>query len=334
MKKSQAFAQIGAMTGVVKLSDIIMIILQIDNFKLDTLKKLKPAIGYEGEDLTLLSEIYVDLTYQRKLKIQTIINRLIDSGGFDKAVAGHIDLAVRPNGRQFVWDGFHRCIKAAICGLLEIKASKFIHDINHSEEQCQKIEAEMFKVRNADQTSMAPDEIFKAKVVFREKGDTTDKQLTLLKRCMLNVAGTNSDSSAYDLGGFGMFDKNWDSVDTRFMVESSEIIRKAYPNVKTMSVNLLLGMAALLHANEKDTTVNTASITEIKNKFAEMTEGGEVLQADFIKPLIAGKKIESVGRNLLKQGLSSLYNDDGAEVQSLIRALGITEEDEEVLLES
>ena len=64
------------------------------------------------------------------------------------------------------------------------------------------------------------------------------------------------------------------------------------------------------------------------------TEGGEVLQADFIKPLIAGKKIESVGRNLLKQGLSSLYNDDGAEVQSLIRALGITEEDEEVLLES
>ena len=151
---------------------------------------------------------------------------------------------------------------------------------------------------------------------------------------MLNVAGTNSDSSAYDLGGFGMFDKNWDSVDTRFMVESSEIIRKAYPNVKTMSVNLLLGMAALLHANESDLTVNTASITEIKNKFAEMADGGEVLYSDFITPLIAGKKIQSVGRNLLKKGLESLYNDNGSEVQSLIKTLGITEEDEGILAES
>ena len=190
----------------------------------------------------------------------------------------------------------------------------------------------MFKTRNADQTSMAPDEIFRSKVVFQDP--KAMKQLSLLKRCKLDVGKTNADTDAYSLGGFGMFDKNWESVDARFLVESSEVIRKAYPNTQQMSVNLLLGMAALLHANESDSTVNTASITEIKNKFAEMTEGGEVLQADFIKPLIAGKKIESVGRNLLKQGLSSLYNDDGAEVQSLIRALGITEEDEEVLLES
>ena len=190
----------------------------------------------------------------------------------------------------------------------------------------------MFKTRNADQTSMAPDEIFRAKVVFRDS--TAMDQLALLKRCKLNVGNTNLDTDAYDLGGFGMFDKNWESVDSRFMVEASEVIRKAYPNVKTMSVNLLLGMAALLSANESELTVNTASITEIKNTFAEMTNGGNKPQADFIKPLIAGKKIESVGRNLLRQGLQNLYNDDGAEVHSLIRAIGITDEDEESLEES
>jgi len=332
MKKSQAFAQIGAMSEVVKLSDIIMIILQIDNFKFDTLKKLKPASPYTGEDLIPLSDIYVDLTYQRKLKIQRLINRLIDSGGFDKAVAGHVDLAVRPDGRKFVWDGFHRSIMAAIVGLLGIKTSIFTHDITHSEAKCQRIEAKMFKTRNADQTSMAPDEIFRAKVVFRDS--TAMDQLALLKRCKLNVGNTNLDTDAYDLGGFGMFDKNWESVDSRFMVEASEVIRKAYPNVKTMSVNLLLGMAALLSANENEVTVNTASITEIKNTFAEMTNGGNTPQADFIKPLIAGKKIESVARNLLRRGLQKLYNDGGDEVHSLIRAIGITDDDEESLEES
>jgi len=335
MKKQKAFAEIAAMTGVVKLSEIIDIIMKIDNFKVDTLRKLKKAVEYTGKGLVPLSEIYVDLTYQRKLKIQALINRLINSDyrGFDKAVAGHIDLAIRPDGRMFVWDGFHRCIMAAIAGLSEIQASIFEHDITHSEEECQRVEARMFKTRNADQTSMAPDEIFKAKVVFRDENAL--EQLALLKRCKLDVGGTNPDSDAYSLGGFGMFDKNWESVDSRFLVEASEIIRNGYADIKTMSVNLLLGMAALLHVNESEETVNTASITEIRDKFAEMTSGEvQVLQADFIKPLIAGKKIQSVGRNLLKQGLDSLYNDNGSEVESLIRALGITDEDEEILTES
>ena len=334
MKKHKALEQIGSMTGVVKLSDIIKIIMQIDNFKVDTLKNLKKAIEYSGNGLISLDEIYVDLTYQRRLRIQALINRLINSefGGFDKSVAGHIDLAIRPDGRMFVWDGFHRCIMAAIAGLSEIQASIFEHDITHTDEQCQQIEARMFKTRNADQTSMAPDEIFRSKVVFQDP--KAMKQLSLLKRCKLDVGKTNANTDAYSLGGFGMFDKNWESVDARFLVESSEVIRKAYPNTQQMSVNLLLGMAALLHANESDSTVNTASITEIKNKFAEMADGGEVIYSEFITPLIAGKKIESVGRNLLKKGLESLYNDNGSEVQSLIKTLGITEEDEGILAES
>ena len=65
-----------------------------------------------------------------------------------------------------------------------------------------------------------------------------------------------------------------------------------------------------------------------------MADGGEVIYSEFITPLIAGKKIESVGRNLLKKGLESLYNDNGSEVQSLIKTLGITEEDEGILAES
>ena len=78
MKKSNAFAQIGAMKGIVKITDIIDIILKIDNFKSDTISKLTKAKPYEGENLVSLSDIYVDLDYQRKLKIQTILNRLLE----------------------------------------------------------------------------------------------------------------------------------------------------------------------------------------------------------------------------------------------------------------
>ena len=101
--------------------------------------------------------------------------------------------------------------------------------------------------------------------------------------------GTNPDSSAYDLGGFGMFDKNWDSVDTRFMVESSEIIENRSKCQNNVSKPIIRNGFALLHANEKDTTVNTVLLKS--NKFAEMTEGGKVLQADFIKPLITVRKL-------------------------------------------
>lgn len=325
MKKSAALAQIGAMDGVKRLQTIIDIILSIDNFKSDTLQKLKQATEYEGEDLVPLSEIYVDMTYQRKLKVQALINRLVKSGGFDKAVAGHIDLAVRPDGREFVWDGFHRCIKAGISGLKYIKASMYNHDINLTEQECRIKEARMFKIRNADQTTMSPDEIFRAKVVFND--EIALEQLALLKRCKLDVGGTNLDEDAYDLGGFGMFDKNWKNVEDRFLIDASAIIRKAFPNVKNMSVNLLLGFAALLDVNEKDSTVHPASITSIGDEFTKIAENGEYNQNDFIKPVIAGQKIESVARNILRMGIEKLYNDNGKEVKSLIKTLGIEDED-------
>ena len=83
MKKKEALEQIGSMKGIVKLQDILNIIHKIDNFKTDTLDKLSKAEGYGDEDTIALSDIYVDLSYQRKLKIQTIINRLVIQNQLD-----------------------------------------------------------------------------------------------------------------------------------------------------------------------------------------------------------------------------------------------------------
>ena len=335
MKKKEALEQIGSMKGIVKLQDILNIIHKIDNFKTDTLDKLSKAEGYGDEDTIALSDIYVDLSYQRKLKIQTIINRLVNSEptGFDKALAGHIDLSVRPDGRMFCWDGFHRCIKAGISGLTTIKASLYHHAKGMVDSACRIDEAKKFKGRNADMTKMAPDEIYRAKVVFQDPEAL--EQLTLLKRCKLNVGGTNDDVDAYDLPGYAAFNTYWtkQETDDRFYVEAAEIIRSAYPNLGSMSVYLLLGFTSLLSKNEDEALINTASITEIREKFMEMTTDvhgnvGSVLQKSFSQNVLKHQTIPSVGRNLLKKGLKDLYNDDGQEVIQLIKALGIEDEDD------
>ena len=93
--KHEAFGQINAMSGVVKLIDIINIIHKIDNFKEETLDKLNKCDDYNIQDgygkLISLDEIYIDLSYQRKLKLQEVINRLIEDSGFNKMAAGHVD---------------------------------------------------------------------------------------------------------------------------------------------------------------------------------------------------------------------------------------------------
>ena len=326
MKKSQAFAEILALKGIQPVQKIIDILLSIDNLKSDTIDKLNTAAPYTEEGLIPISEIYVDLTYQRKLRLQAIINRLIESGGFDKEVAGHIDLAVRTDGRKFVWDGFHRAIKAGLSGLKFMPPSILTHDKNLSiQEQVMK-EAKKFKVRNADQTSMEPGEIFKSEVVFNEP--TAMQILDLLKMCKLDVEGTNPDTDAVSLGGFALLRKVWNKINTRHFIDSSEIIRKAFPNDKTMSVILLCGLAKLLETNSDDDSVMTVSVFDLRDELVNIvSSNSDIKQKSFTVPRLHGKAIESTARNLLRMGLQDCYNDNGQEVKSMITYMGIDDDD-------
>lgn len=324
MKKSQAFAEIMSLKGVQPLKKIIDILLSIDNFKTETINKLNVASPYTGECVPI-KDIYVDLTYQRKLKLQAIINRLVEHGGFDKDVAGHIDLAVRSDGRMFVWDGFHRTIMAGLSGLTGIPASIFTHDKTQSNHDQVMKEARMFKVRNADKTSMKPEEIFKSEVVFRDP--TALQILDLLKQCKLDVEGTNEDVDAISLGGFAMVRKYWNQIDKRYFIDSSEIIRMVWPKDKTISVILWHGLAKLLEANNDDFAVKTLSVFEISNAIKSRVDSMSMKQAEFTQPRLHGKTMESTATNILKYALQDAYNDNGDEVRSLIKFMNIDDEE-------
>lgn len=324
MKKSLAFAQIMTLKGVQPLKKIIDILLSIDNFKSETINKLNIATPYTGECVPI-EDIYVDLTYQRKLRLQALINRLTDSGGYDKDVAGHIDLAIRTDGRMFVWDGFHRAIMAGISSLSGIPASIFTHDKTMNNHEQVMREARMFKVRNADQTSMKPEEIFKSEVVFRDPEAL--EILDLLKQCKLDVEGTNDDVNALSLGGFSIVRKVWDRIDKRHFIDSSEIIRKVWPEDKTVSVILWCGLAKLLEANSDDSSVKTLSVFEISDAMKEHVDSIKMKQSAFTQPRLHGKAVESTATNILKYSLMDAYNDNGNEVKTLIKYMKIDEDE-------
>ena len=324
MKKSQAFAEIMALKGVQPLKKIIKILLSIDNFKQETIYKLKLAHPYTG-DVVPIEDIWVDLSYQRKLGLQAIINRLIEHGRFDKEVAGHIDLAIRTDGRLFVWDGFHRVIMATIARLETIPASIFAHDkTDNNEEQVMK-EARMFKIRNSAQSPMKPEQIFKSEVRFRDPEAL--QILDLLKECRLDVEGTNDDADALSLGGFAIVRKKWNKIDRRYFIDSAEIIRKAFPKDATISVILWCGLAKLLEVNNDDRAVKTLSFTEISDAITDIVSKNLMKQSAFTQPRIHGKPLESTATNILKYALQDAYNDNGQEVKSLINSLGIDEDE-------
>ena len=110
-KHRDVSAALARLTGVVSIQEIIDAILGIDNFQQKTLKGIIRSIGGTMPNAIALSELYVDMTYQRRIRLTKIINKLRKHGGFSQDGAGTIDVAERPDGRKMVWDGFRRCLK-------------------------------------------------------------------------------------------------------------------------------------------------------------------------------------------------------------------------------
>jgi hypothetical protein len=331
MKKNIAIRTIGDLKGIVSIKKIKDTLLNIENFQTETTNKLKILNDYNKDEGILIDNLYVDLTYQRKLKVVKLINKLKMAGGFDCEVAGHVDVAVRTGGEHFVWDGFHRVLMAAIVGKEKIPASIFKHDSNSSQEDQLRKEAKMFKIRNADSETMKREEIFKSQIVFRDKFAL--EQLELLKKCKLDVEGVNEDIDAYTLGGLAYFQKQYDNIGHEYFVQSSEIIRTAYSKPrghtdKKMSVILLCGLAKLLEANDSVESVTTQSVKHIETKFLDVSKN--VMQKEFTQPRIHGHAAEWTARNILRRGLHELYNDDGNEIKSLLHFIEVDEDELEL----
>jgi len=327
-KFSEVSGALATITGVVSVQEIIDAILQIDNFKSKTLVNMKTNATYNPNEVGVvpLSKLYVDVTYQRVLRLKKLVNKLKKMNGYDMYSAGVIDIAIRPCGDSYVWDGLRRCVMAGLCGLTHVKSSQFIHPMSSSIRRCQKTEAQYFKSRNADNENMKAEEIFKSEVVF---GDPRALELLeMIKNCGLDIEGLNPLGGRV-FGGFVEFrnvyfsetnglshmSDEWVRVVDNFIIAAS-IIRRVYPT-GVVSGYFLTGLYELLkHNDDCDSSYDEEEIIDAFKTYAVT----HPKQTDVIRGRLAGNAKGSIAyliaRRVLKDtnGLVNSLNLNGDDV--------------------
>ena len=333
--KSTKFSEIDACLKTLKINtlysiqEIIDTIKQLDLPDIDKLPKPEPY-GKEFDTMNL-KDLYVDMTYQRKLNLRNLLNKLVKQNGFEKGAAGTVDTAHRPKQElDVVWDGFRRCIKAGIMGLKEIRVSRTRHSDTWSEEQCQEAEAKLFECRNTQEKTKV-EELFKAKVVAKDS--VSLDQLQVLKDCNLDVEGLNTSPKAVSLGGLAEFLANFKSWkenpeesdgsgyewNKKHWENSSLIIRSVWGDPK-VSGYLLRDIAWLLTINESDNVDKSYDTAEIINSLSEWrtnnpddSSQGHICQTGFKKKHMTAyfiaKNILKDDNGLLKVLTSHLSDD-------------------------
>ena len=300
---------------VYSIQEIVDTINQVCNHNNETYKDFVMKSGeYDvGGSINQLSDLYVDLTYQRKVRLAKIISKLKKYDGFCKNVAGTVDVAYRPSSKKsFVWDGFRRCLMVGMCGGDHVGIHRFQHPKGTTEGQARKIEARMFKVRNADQENMAPEEIFKSECVY---GDSTALAiLELMKDSSLDVEGLNPDGVV--LGGFKAFEWCYNNISRSNVISASDIIQSSWEKSPQVLSYLLAGLAKLLEINNSN-FYTEEEILELFEKFAETHK-----MQDLTNPRLNSKPYPSIALNIANKVLK--------DKNGLVQAIELEFTDEEI----
>lgn len=299
----------------------------VDNFKKNTLDQLEATKPYDPKydnSLVPLNRLKICIKYQRKMRLPQLVNKLKKSNGFVREAAGHIDIAVRPNGDMFIWDGFRRGFMASLVGMEFIPASIYYHPKNRSVKECEEYEAKMFKIRNADIENMKQEEIFRSKIVYRDVEAL--KFLDFLKEIQVDVEGLNPGHKA--LGAFVQLHTAWlnGSITEDSLCEASEIIQKIWHSDPNISGYLICGLGMFLDVNEK--LDSGFSIEEIEDAFAQYIKTiPPKNQTSLIKNRLAGLANESIAYAIA----SSVMKIRGNSLRAVINELQLEKYDVEML---
>lgn len=360
--------------GEYKLLEIIKIIIDADQYQQEGLFNKGPYgrivnthfnDNFYTEDITAqfksffpkgLEDLWVDITYQRLLKLKKIVEHLKreDRRGhylnFNRMLAGSIDIVVRPNGKGFVWDGFRRSILALLNGVRFVKTSIEEHDSSMSIEDCKAEEAFVYTVKSGKCETMKKEELFKSGVV---SGDVSSlKMLKVIQEMEVDVLGTNPGHP--ELGAFSEFQdtvirEKLDTID--YLVQSSFKMQKSWSDADTLTGYVLCGLAKFLDIHNKEdddgeriiktfefhtahpNSKKTCDVEEALVAYAgrKVDKNGVVMynhsQTDLCANRLAGKSIESVAFAIGKLVMKL----DKTQISELLYALGFEEGDMDTL---
>jgi hypothetical protein len=110
-------------------------------------------------------------------------------------------------------------------------------------------EAKMFKMRNSDNETMKPEEIFRSEVVYDD--EVAVLFLDFLKDCKLDVEELNAGQKT--LGGYAQVNTAWKNnhVSHDNLIAASKIIQNTWPSDVNVSGYLLCGLGMFLDINDE-----------------------------------------------------------------------------------
>ena len=270
---------------------------------------------------TNLNDVYVDISYQRSLKLKKIYDHLDltdDSGiflGFCTELCGTVDFAIRPNKKVYVWDGFRRCIIALLKGVEQIKGEAIIHPTTWSDAQCKQKEATYFLLKNSQSEPLKQEELFKSGCAQGDKFYLGIKEVLI--DCELDVLGLNLGKPK--LGGYVEFQKlvtkspfseGVTQPSNYFVAQASKMIAGVWNN-EEVSGFMVSGLAHYLWANEKDSQNGNEycdDITNIESNLKNFAVKKKGTQSSCTKDRLHSMPRQSVAWRICKNvmGMSSI----------------------------
>lgn len=277
-----------------------------------------------GKKISIL-EIKVDLTYQRILKLKQLVDHLRakDKDGnpmdYDKMCAGSIDIAIRPDGDIYCWDGFRRCLIALAKGIQYPLFSIYSHPPTRTIANCRAVEAFAFKKRNGDNEAMAKDELYKSGIVFNDPKDLKTKEI--LSESKLDVLKTIKDAVS-TLSGFAQYEETIvkDKVSKESLILASKIVTKSYDVDPTVGSYVICGLAIYIEL------IRTSAIKDFPSYNITGIEG----TCNFLPKFKAYAKNNSQ-KSLTKNRISN-YAVETVAFRIATRVLDILDINEEVAL--
>ena len=135
-----------------------------------------------------VKDMKVDFSYQRFLKLRALIKRLEDNNGeFSPTRASCINVRIRSNGEEFIWDGLRRAVLSGLKDIWELPAISFHHKAKTKTEQKSEEAKDFSSFNGKGQESMRKEEVWKADYLAKE--DEALELGDIMKSCNLDILG-------------------------------------------------------------------------------------------------------------------------------------------------
>tara|TARA_B100001564_G_scaffold157594_1_gene132384 strand:- start:174 stop:1265 length:1092 start_codon:yes stop_codon:yes gene_type:complete len=268
-----------------------------------------------GEKLVKsVRSMLVDFSYQRFLKLRALIKRLEDNNGnFSETRASCINVRVRTNGEEFIWDGLRRAVLSGLKDIWEVPVISFVHGVKTKADQ-KAIEAKDFSAYNGKGSeSMRKEEVWKADYLAKE--DEAIELGDIMKSCNLDILGVLQ-NGGWSLGGFAIFQSTSvgsKKIKSEYLEQSSRIIQQSFTNDNSVKGYLITGIAKYLETVDKwleacqdgDDAYDCESVMEldlVEDALIEYTKDWMVqktnpTQAKLISPSESNHQVESAAFN-------------------------------------